>query len=200
MHLELIHSGIFTPYTIIIPPFIDVPLLPEIDLNPLGEQFVIKPANGGGSEGVVLGASTLDHIRRARMEYPKHKYLIQAYITPRMLGERPAWFRVFFAGGEVIPTWWHPSTHVYTELAAHERENYELERLWEIGGRIAAICKLDWFSTEIAWTEQEYVVVDYVNDQIDMRSRSKAVDGVPEGVIQRIAQNLVGLSINKSEP
>ena len=44
------------------------------------------------------------------------------------------------------------------------------------------ICKLDWFSTEIALTLEEFVVVDYVNDGIDTRVQSKAVDGVPDEV------------------
>ncbi len=198
MHLELINGGIYTPHTIIIPSFLDNPLLPEIDLSPLGDQFVIKPSHGGGGEGVVLGASSLEHIRRVRMEYPEQKYLIQAYVTPRWIDERPAWFRVFFAGGEVIPTWWHPSTHVYTPLSSGETEGSQLQPLWDIGICIAAICKLDWFSTEIAWTDQEFVVVDYVNDQIDLRAQTKSVDGVPDEVIRRIAERLVALAVERT--
>ncbi len=191
MHLELISKGIHTPYTIILPPYIENPLLPELDLEPLGEQFVIKPSNGGGGEGVVLGASSLDHIRRARMQFPEQKYLLQAFIAPKWIGERPAWFRVYFAGGEVLPTWWNPATHVFTEFTSQEREDPVLQPLWELGFQIAAVCKLVWFSTEIALTEGSFVVVDYVNDQIDLRVQSKCVDGVPDAIIKKIAQNLV---------
>ena len=80
MHLELIHAGIHTPYTVILPPFIEKPVIPELDLHPLGHQFVIKPTNEGGSEGVILGAFSMDQILRARMEFPEQKYLIQATI------------------------------------------------------------------------------------------------------------------------
>ena len=191
MHLELINGGIYTPYTILLPSFIEQPLLPALDLTPLGEQFVVKPSHGGGGEGVVLGASSLDHIRRARMEFPEQKYLIQAYVTPRWLNDRPAWFRVFYAGGAVFPCWWHPSTHVYTELTAQEETDYGLSKLRDVALHIASICRLDWFSTEIAWTDREFIVVDYVNDQIDMRLQSKAVDGVPDDLIQKIAERLV---------
>jgi hypothetical protein len=50
---------------------------------------------------------------------------------------------------------------------------------------------LEWFSTEIALTLEKFVVVDYVNDGIDTRIQSKAVDGVPDEVIKIIAQQLV---------
>src|SRR5512135_3421192 len=43
MHLELISAGIQTPYTILLSPFIEQPLLPNLDFTPLGPQFVIKP-------------------------------------------------------------------------------------------------------------------------------------------------------------
>ena len=54
MHLELISAGIHTPYTILLPPFIEQPVIPELDLMPLGHQFVIKPSHEGGGEGVIL--------------------------------------------------------------------------------------------------------------------------------------------------
>ena len=47
------------------------------------------------------------------------------------------------------------------------------------------------FPPEIALTQKEFVVVDYVNDGIDTRVQSKAVDGVPDEVIQNIAEQLV---------
>jgi hypothetical protein len=50
---------------------------------------------------------------------------------------------------------------------------------------------LDWFSTEIALTLEQFVVIDYVNDGIDTRVQSKAVDGVPDEVMQGIATRLV---------
>ena len=194
MHLELISAGIHTPYTILLSPFHEQPVIPEPDLTPLGTQFVIKPSNEGGGEGVILGASSLDQILRARMQFPEQKYLIQSTITPRTIQGRPAWFRVFYAVGETYPCWWHPFTHVSSLVTQTEEHKYELSLLHDITKRIASICKLDWFTTEIALTHEEFVVVDYVNDQIDTRVRSKAVDGAPDEVMQSVANQLVGLA------
>jgi hypothetical protein len=194
MHLELINSGLHTPYTIILPPFLEKPTLPEIDLSPLGSQFVIKPSHGGGSEGVVLGASSLDQILRARMEYPSQKYLVQSTITPRTINGRPAWFRVFYAVGNTYPCWWHPLTHVYAPVTNSEENKFDLSQLHDITRSIASLCRLDWFTTEIALTLDDFIVVDYVNDQIDTRVQSKAVDGAPDEIMQSIAGRLAGLA------
>jgi hypothetical protein len=194
MHLELISAGVHTPYTILLSSFIDQPVLPRLDLSPLGDQFVIKPSNEGGSEGVILGAFSLDQILRARMEFPEQKYLIQATVTPRTIHGHPAWFRVFYAAGETYPCWWHPLTHVFSRVTEQEEYRYELSPLHEITQRIASICKLDWFSTEIALTLEEFIVVDYVNDGIDTRVQSRAVDGVPDEVMENIAKQLVRLA------
>ncbi|MEW6084604.1 MAG: hypothetical protein AB1607_08415 [Chloroflexota bacterium] len=194
MHLELISAGLHTPYTMILPPFLEQPVIPEFDMLPLGSQFVIKPSHGGGSEGVVLGASSFDQILRARMEFPEQKYLVQSTITPRTIQGRPAWFRVFYAVGKIYPCWWHPLTHVFAAVTQLEEHKYELFPLHDITQRIASICRLDWFTTEIALTHENFVVVDYVNDQIDTRVQSKAVDGAPDEIIQSIANQLVGLA------
>lgn len=191
MHLELIGAGINTPYTILLPPFIEQPVIPELDLIPLGHQFVIKPSHEGGGEGVILGAFSMEQILRARMQFPEQKYLIQATITPRTIHGRPAWFRVFFANGKTYPCWWHTLSHVSATVTQQEEHRFELSPLHKITERIASICKLDWFSTEIALTQKEFVVVDYVNDGIDTRVQSKAVDGVPDEVIKNIAEQLV---------
>lgn len=194
MHLELITAGMNTPHTILLSPFLEQPVLPEIDLTVLGNQFVIKPSNEGGGEGVILGASSLDQILRARMEFPEQKYLLQSTVVPRTIQGRPAWFRVFYAVGKTYPCWWHPFTHVYAEVTPSEENRYELSPLHEITCRIASLCKLDWFTTEIALTLEDFVVVDYVNDQIDTRVQSKAVDGAPDGIIQSIASQLVTIA------
>jgi hypothetical protein len=199
MHLELISAGIHTPYTILLSPFLTQPALPEMDLTPLGSQFVIKPSNEGGSSGVILGASSLDQILRARMEFPEQKYLLQATVTPRTIQGRPAWFRVFYAVRDTYPCWWHPLTHVFAEVTKSEESKFELKPLHDITQHIASICKLDWFTTEIALTHENFVVVDYVNDHIDTRIQSKAVDGAPDDVSRNVARNLVQLSKETSQ-
>jgi hypothetical protein len=194
MHLELINAGIHTPYTILLSPFIERPAIPPLDITPLGGQFVIKPSNEGGGEGVILGASSLDQILRARMQFPEQKYLLQATVTPRTIQGRPAWFRVFYAVGCTYPCWWHPLTHVYATVTSSDEYRHGLTPLHEITKRIASICKLDWFTTEIALTLDDFVVVDYVNDEIDTRIQSKAVDGAPDEIVQSIADQLVRLA------
>lgn len=193
MHLELIQAGLNTPYTILLPSFIDKPVLPELDMTPLGTQFVIKPSHGGGGEGVVMGASTRDQVLRARMEFPQQKYLVQAYVEPQILDGRPAWFRIFYAADECYPCWWHPRTHAYAVLTGQEEALYGLQKLRSDTRRIASICRLDWFTTEIALANEHFIVVDYVNDGIDTRIQSRALDGVPDGIMQAVVDRLVGL-------
>jgi hypothetical protein len=193
MHLELIHAGLHTPYTILLPPFLEQPVIPPMDLTPLGNGFVIKPSHGGGGEGVILGANSMEEILKARMEFPEQKYLIQAHVTPVSMNETPAWFRVFYANGETYPCWWDTETHIYQKVSAEEEARFGLSRLREVTRRIASICKLDWFTTEIAIAD-EYIVVDYVNDEIDTRVQSQAIDGVPDEIMQCVARQLVKIA------
>jgi hypothetical protein len=61
-------------------------------------------------------------------------------------------------------------------------------------GKIYSICKLDFFSSEIAITyrdgERKFVPVDYVNEMCDMRLKSKAFDGVPDEVVFKVADRI----------
>ncbi len=198
MHLELITSGLHTPYTILLPPFLEQPVIPRVDLAPLGENFVIKPSNEGGGEGVILGANTVDEILRARMQFPEQKYLLQAHITPRAIEDKPAWFRVFYSNGKTYPCWWDTGTHIYQTIGEEENLRCGLNPLGEITKRIASICNLDWFSTEIALTDQ-FIVVDYVNDEIDTRVKSQAMDGVPDEIMRCITQQLVKIAKEHSQ-
>lgn len=193
MHLELIHAGLHTPYTILLSSFLEQPVVPPIDLSPLGKDFVIKPSNGGGGEGVILGANSMEEILKARMEFPEQKYLIQAHVLPQWIEDSPAWFRVFYANGETHPCWWDTETHIYEKVTAEDEARFGLGRLRDVTSRIASICKLDWFSTEIALAD-EFIVVDYVNDEIDTRVQSQALDGVPDEIMERIAIQLVNIA------
>jgi hypothetical protein len=197
MHLELISAGLHTPHTILLAPFLEQPVVPQIDLTPLGENFVIKPSNGGGGEGVILGANSVDEILQARMQFPEQKYLIQAHVTPRVIDNKPAWFRVFYANGEAYPCWWNPQTHIYATVTAEEEARVRLGSLRDVTKRIASICRLDWFSTEIALAD-EFIVVDYVNDEIDTRVQSQAMDGVPDEIMESVAKQLVKIAKEES--
>jgi hypothetical protein len=101
---------------------------------------------------------------------------------------------MFYAVGKTYSCWWHPLTHVYAVVTPSEENRYELSPLHNITRKIASICKLDWFTTEIALTLENFVVVDYVNDEIDTRVQSKAVDGAPDEIMQSIASQLVTIA------
>ena len=200
MHLELMQAGLQTPYTILLSPFIDQPVLPQLNITPLGANFVLKPAIGGGGEGVRMNAASLDDIQRARLEYPDQKYLAQENIIARLISGRDAWFRIFYIGGDCIPCWWNTTTHIYSVLTPDEEMQFELSALRSITERIAKVCKLDWFSTEVALTPGgRFVVVDYVNDGIDTRIQSKATDGIPDEVIKLMADKLVALVLKETK-
>src|SRR5258706_733013 len=194
MHLELISAGIHTPYTIILPPFNEQPGLPPVDLSPLGMPFVIKPCYGGGGEGVILGATSLEQVFQTRSQFPDLKYLLQEQIQSHELDGRQAWFRIIYCCGQCYSCWWNTATHVYTPVSTQEHTRFKLDPLREITMRIAQVCKLDFFSTEIAHTpDGRWVAVDYVNDQIDLRLQSRAPDGVPDAIVVHIAADLAGL-------
>ena len=194
MHSVLDEAGLYTPFTIVLPSFQERPDLPPVDLNSLGDRFTIKPAHGGGGEGVVMEATQLSQVLAARQQYPADQYLLQAHIAPTEFGSRLAWYRVLYCAGRVYPCWWDTRTHVYTPVTAEEEGCYGLRPLHEIAASIARLCGLDLFSTEIALTgDRLFVVVDYVNDQIDLRLQSKALDGVPDTIVRDIAQRLAAL-------
>ncbi len=127
MHLEFISQGILTPYTIILPPFEQAPSLDsfEIDLSPVGQPFVIKPANmSGGGLGVNKDGFTLEDIQRTRQEFPQDKYLIQERIEPKIINGQRFWFRIFYSWGLIQACWWNDETHVYKELIEQEITDY----------------------------------------------------------------------------
>ncbi|RPI69630.1 MAG: hypothetical protein EHM47_13325 [Ignavibacteriales bacterium] len=194
MHLEFINAGLHVPYSIIIPPHSE---LEEIrltveDLSILGRPFIIKPCNTtGGGIGVVTGAETLREILEERINNLDDKYLIQEKIYPSTLNERRAWFRCFWAFGKPIAVWWDDLTHLYEELTEEEMLNFGLKKLLQKTRIIAKVTELDFFSTEIVLNDRNlFVVIDYVNDQCDMRIKSKHFDGVPDNVIHQVITSL----------
>ena len=188
MHLEFITAGLYTPYTIILPPYHERPELSPSDLAPLGGRFSIKPAHGGGGVGVVNQAEAWAQVTAARQRFPADKYLLQEWITPALVGGRRAWFRVIHCCGQTFPCWWDSQTHVYTPVTPSEESLYNLSRLREMTAIIARVCGLQLFSTEIAWaTDGRLLSVDYVNDPLDLRAQSQATEGVPDEIVTTIA-------------
>ena len=191
MHQVLTRFGLHTPYTIILPSYEQQPVLGSIDLSPLGDRFTIKPAHGGGGEGVVNRATSLSEVLSARREHPSDRYLLQAHVVSAQLDFRPAWFRVIYCGGKVYPCWWDSRKSLYTPVTFAEENRYCLGELDKTVVSIARLCKLDLFSTEISLTPDGFfVVVDYVNDLLDLRLQSKTLDGVPDEIVHDIAERL----------
>ncbi len=194
MHLEFITAGLDVPYSIIIPPHSEEEKIYVSleDLSLLGRPFIIKPCNTtGGGIGVVTGAESLKDILDERVTNTDDKYLLQEKIYPVMLDGKRAWFRCFWAFGKPIATWWDDQTHLYSEMTKEDITRFKLNKLLKITRTIAKVTQLDFFSTEIVLTEhRKFVVIDYVNDQCDMRLNSKHPDGVPDNVVKQIIINL----------
>lgn len=194
MHLEFLSAGIEVPFTIIISPYnkkreVELSLS---ELAQLGRPFIIKPANTtGGGLGVILGAETLKDVIETRQHHKNDKYLLQEEIRPVDMGGTKAWFRVFHVFDTVIPCWWDPLTHKHSPVRGKDVARFGLEPLAEITRRIYQVCRLDFFSTEIAVTEErKYIVVDYVNETCDMRLQSRHPDGVPDTAVELICRKI----------
>ncbi len=191
MHLNLVSAGLPVPYAIILPSFNEHPEIGAPDLGRLGPTFSIKPACRGGGEGVVNAAASMEEVRAARQEFPDDRYLLQAQVTPMSLEPDEAWFRIIYCFQEVHPCWWDVRTHVYRPVLRTERTQHALDGLCELTARVAAVCGLGLFSTEMALTDEgDFVIVDYVNDPLDLRLQSQAVDGVPDVIVEAIARRL----------
>jgi len=194
MHLEFLTSGIEVPYTIIVSPYnerreIELSLT---DLARLGRPFIIKPANTtGGGMGVILGAETLKDVIDSRQHHKNDKYLLQQKIHPDQLDGKVGWFRVFYVFDTILPCWWHPEFHHYEPVSTEEIQRLGLQALEVTTRKIQEVCKLDFFSTEIAAArERKFVVVDYVNETCDMRMQSKHPDGVPDAIVIKICESI----------
>jgi hypothetical protein len=188
IHHELIARGLHVPYTIILSPNRDWTKIKIGELIRLGEPFIIKPAIGGGGVGVELNAKTLFDIVKARESKNKERFLLQEKVLPVQFGGRRAWFRVYYICGSTISCWWDDNTHIYYRVTPEEEKIYGLGKLGQKIEKIAEISGLQFFSTEVAIVDKEtFVIVDYVNDQCDMRLKSQYADGVPDDVVDEIS-------------
>ena len=194
MHLEFITAGLNVPYSIIIPPHSqkkDI-FLSVGDLAILGRPFIIKPCNTtGGGTGVVTGAESLKEVLAERVEYTNDKYLIQEKIYPDIIDGKRTWFRCFWAYGKPIPVLWDDQTHIYEIISDELKKDINIRKLNQITRTINNLVDLDSFSIEVVLTkDKKFVVIDYMNDQCDMRLKSKHHDGVPDEIVNQIIINL----------
>lgn len=194
MHQRLGQAGFRVPYTLIVPAG-DVAgfKLSAEEKARLGERFVVKPSHGYGRKGVILDARDESDLAASVKAWLNPAYLLQERICPKMDGEVPFYFRVFYVFGRVWCCWWNCFTDRYKEVTGEERERFALGGLEEIVRGVARLSEMTFFSSEIALTEAgEFVLIDYVNDQCHMLSQSADPKmGVPDRVVAGVARALV---------
>lgn len=194
MHAKLIAAGLRVPFTLIVPrdtaPSFQIP---DDQRAALGTPFVIKPSHGYGRRGVLLDAQHAEDLPRSVAAWPSPSYLLQHRVAPRRLEGRPAYWRVFYVFGDTWVCWWDCFTDRYAEPTPEETERFGLARLPQLAARIAALSGMNFFSSEVAQTENgEDILIDYVNDQCHMLSQSSnPAMGVPDRVVRAIAHRLV---------
>jgi len=195
-HFDFVEAGLTVPYTVVVRNWQpdDFSLTKE-QLKRLGRPFIIKPARGFGQHGVIKDASgDIGQIAEARHYSRGDNFLLQEKVTPLMLNDWPGWFRVYYLFGEIIPCFWHPETGQYRHLTLREMHKYRLLPLARYTSEIARIVNMKFFSTEIALTgqgkERRFVIIDYVNDQVELCVRPTKIGGPVPEVVHHIAETL----------
>jgi len=194
-HFDLAMAKVPVPYTVLVRNWEPTRRLTDEEKTKLGLPFVLKPALGYGQKGVkiIKQKANLKEIAESRLLNKGDNFLLQEFIEPLELNGEPAWFRVFHLFGEIFPSWWNPTTHVYRRVTLKEMDEYKLLPLIRITTEIARITRIDWFSCEIALGKKEnnFVTIDYMNDQCAISPQSKYKDGVPDELIVQIAERMV---------
>lgn len=194
MHKKLEKKNFLLPKSFILQPFdLNEELkISNENLRTIGIPFIIKPSQfSGGGEGVEKNGKTLDQIQIERKKSHSERYLVQEKIYPKIINGKRAWFRIFWAFNKVIPCWWDDQTHIYAPVTKTEIKRYHLQQLIKITRRLARLTFLDYFSTEIALTKKhQFILIDYINDQCDMRLQSLHPDGVPDQVVIQFIEEM----------
>jgi len=195
-HYDFAEAGLPVPYTIVVRNWQpDDFSLSKDQLKKLGLPFIIKPARGFGQHGVVKDASgDITQIAEARHFSRGDNFLLQEKIVPAVLGDMPGWFRVYYLFGEIIPCFWHPETGVYRHVTLREMHKFRLLPLARYVSEIARIVNMKFFSTEIALAgqgkERRFVIIDYVNDQVELCVRPTKIGGPVPEVVHHIAETI----------
>ena len=154
----------------------------------VGVPFVVKPAWGDSSMGVIIdGSSHYDVHKSAEQSPNSDAFLIQRQLKPKTLGDHVGWFRMFHVINEVIPCWWNPISHEYHLVTPAQRQKYKLTPLFRIMKDIARVSKMKFFTSEICLDiDDHFYTVDYINSDPDMNPRSFYATGVPDEVVRHI--------------
>jgi hypothetical protein len=192
MHRVLFRRGCPLPETLVLPSRQDRPRLPFFDFSSIGIPFVVKPANGGGGDGVHVGLTERSQVDLCRNEFPDQEYLVQQLILPLYRGNRPLWFRVYHVMGAVWPSFWNPRSKRFAVVQEGDLEPALLEEIRSLSLRVARASRLRFFSSEFAVDIQgETVIIDYVNDPIDLRPESLHPDGIPNLLFEGIVRSFL---------
>jgi hypothetical protein len=180
LHELLVQHNLPVPYTRLIndssPP-------EDLDWG-CGKYLALKPERSGGGEGVRIQEWCQASLRTAMRSRPNETWLLQEFIEPTIINGRRAWFRVFYLFGDLRICWWDNRTHVYEFLPEGEVNHLGFNDLEILGMKIAASFPLQFFSTEIVYrADGRPVIVDYINDPCDLRSKTHYHDGVPEELL-----------------
>ena len=212
-HHRLEQAGIPVPPTVVLRRWTPDRALTPAERAVVGERVVIKPARGWGWKGVVLDSTAdLEAIRRARDFDREDDFLVQRQIEYTHLADdggtkRPAWWRVYWLFGEIIPCWWCPRTGAYHQVSLRELWTHELLPLGRLTAEIARLSGMDFFSTEICLAEEPaapgapyqakgrpFYVIDYVNDQCDVRCQSQNPAAPPDDVVRHFAERFADIA------
>jgi hypothetical protein len=191
LHRLLINHNLTVPQTVILPPYNKKAELPFFTFTEIGIPFVMKPARGGGGEGVHANLTELDQVQYHRKEFPNDEYLVQETIVPKSTPFHPLWFRSYFVFGQIYICFWNPQTRIYTPFSEGTMDANFVNKIKSITMVIARLAKLNFFSSEIViQSDDKFVVVDTINDPIDFRPKSIHLDGIPDCLLDTIVQEL----------
>lgn len=180
LHKLLVESNLPVPQTVVLRNHAD----PDELNRACGKYLVLKPALSGGGEGVRIQCWDYDSLKAEIASRPTENWLLQEYIEPARIAGRAAWFRVFYLLGDVRVCWWDHKTHIYELIPCEELERLGFNDLKNLGRKIASCIPMQFFSAEIAYRANgKPVVVDYINDPCDLRSKKRIPNGVPEELL-----------------
>ncbi|MBN1673470.1 MAG: hypothetical protein JXR37_20660 [Kiritimatiellae bacterium] len=202
MHYEFERAGIPVPFTVVVRNWKPARFaLTRRQRARLGRPFIVKPARGYGKQGVVkVTHGSLKAITRARRFDRGDDFLLQEFVEPVWFGPRMGWLRVHYVLGEVMLSWWDTLTQHYTPVTLGEFRAHGLAGLVVIARKIAQTSGMCYFSTEVAIVRRHgrtlFLVVDYVNDPCDMTLQTRSHSGVPDSVVEHVADRIAEAALH----
>jgi hypothetical protein len=218
-HAELQRLGLGVPATVLFRPWMpDRPLTDaeraRLRLDEPGARAYLKPANGFGKHGVVRVdrpdvAALTSALTYARNFDRKETFLVQREVPcPRLADQdgvdRPAYWRVLYCLGELLPFWWNPGEPEqrrpsYQPLRPREICRHGLGPMLAAVRALADVSGLEWFSTELCLSDgpeqsrfkvrgRPVVAIDYCNDQCDVDVQSRWPGAPPDQIVGYLAE------------